>query len=86
MKDIRVHSKKVVHILKQSHTLCYAISKYISQVGKSRNVTSDIYMINEGTTKLKIQEILYKIKKKFNTKDAKINLNFFKIGGEKNGR
>ena len=65
INQVRVCSPKLINIIKPQHTTVYGMVRYISSLGISKHVNSDVEIITDPSLKEKISDGVKNIKKKF---------------------
>ena len=63
--NVRVCSPKLINVIKPQHTTVYGMVRYISGLGLSKHVNSDVQIVTEPTFKDKIAEGLENFKSSF---------------------
>lgn len=74
INNVRVCSPKLINVIKPQHTTVYGMVRYISGLGLSKHVNSDVQIVTEPTFKDKIFEGIENFKDKIffrNKKDKK---------------
>ena len=64
INNVRICSPKLINVIKPQHTTVYGMVRYISGLGLSKHVNSDVQIVNEPTFKDKIFEGLENLKDK----------------------
>ena len=64
INQVRVCSPKLINIIKPQHTTVYGMVRYISSLGISKHVNSDVEIITDPSLKEKISDGVKNIKKK----------------------
>lgn len=65
INNVRVCSPKLINVIKPQHTTVYGMVRYISGLGLSKHVNSDVQIVTEPTFKEKVFERLENFKDKF---------------------
>lgn len=65
INNVRVCSPKLINVIKPQHTTVYGMVRYISGLGLSKHVNSDVQIVTEPTFKEKVFERLENFKEKF---------------------
>ncbi len=73
INNVRVCSPKLINVIKPQHTTVYGMVRYISGLGLSKHVNSDVQIVTEPTFKDKILEGIENFKEKifFKSKNEK---------------
>ena len=71
INNVRVCSPKLINVIKPQHTTVYGMVRYISGLGLSKHVNSDVQIVTEPTFKDKILEGIENFKEKIFFKDKK---------------
>ncbi len=71
VNQIRVCSPKLINVIKPQHTTVYGMVRYISGLGLSKHVNSDVQIVTEPTFKDKIVESMESFKNRFSFKKKK---------------
>jgi len=71
INNVRVCSPKLINVIKPQHTTAYGMVRYISGLGLSKHVNSDVQIVTEPTFKDKIFEGLESLKDKIFFKSKK---------------
>lgn len=71
INNVRVCSPKLINVIKPQHTTVYGMVRYISGLGLSKHVNSDVQIVTEPTFKDKILEGIESFKEKIFFKDKK---------------
>lgn len=64
INNVRICSPKLINVIKPQHTTVYGMVRYISGLGLSKHVNSDVQIVTEPTFKDKIFEGLENLKDK----------------------
>ena len=64
INNVRVCSPKLINVIKPQHTTVYGMVRYISGLGLSKHVNSDVQIVTEPTFKDKIFEGIENLKEK----------------------
>ena len=64
INNVRVCSPKLINVIKPQHTTVYGMVRYISGLGLSKHVNSDVKIVNEPTFKDKVFEVVENLKEK----------------------
>ena len=64
INNVRVCSPKLINVIKPQHTTVYGMVRYISGLGLSKHVNSDVQIVTESTFKDKILEGIENFKDK----------------------
>lgn len=65
LNQVRICSPKLINIIKPQHTTVYGMVRYISSLGISKHVNSDVEIITDPNLKEKIFDSMSNIKSKF---------------------
>lgn len=68
INNVRVCSPKLINVIKPQHTTVYGMVRYISSLGLSKHVNSDVQIVTEPSFKDKIFEGFQSFKEKFFSK------------------
>lgn len=60
LNQVRVCSPKLINIIKPQHTTVYGMVRYISSLGSSKHVNSDVEIITIQTLKEKLKKFIFK--------------------------
>lgn len=71
VNQIRVCSPKLINVIKPQHTTVYGMVRYISGLGLSKHVNSDVQIVTEPTFKDKIFEGMENFKNRFSFRKKK---------------
>ena len=71
INNVRVCSPKLINVIKPQHTTVYGMVRYISGLGLSKHVNSDVQIVTEPTFKDKILEGIENFKDKIFFKNKK---------------
>lgn len=69
--QVRICSPKLINVIKPQHTTVYGMVRYISGLGLSKHVNSDVQIVTEPTFKDKVFEGLENFKSRFSFKKRK---------------
>ena len=64
INNVRVCSPKLINVIKPQHTTVYGMVRYISGLGLSKHVNSDVQIVTEPTFKDKVFEVVENLKEK----------------------
>ena len=64
INNVRVCSPKLINVIKPQHTTVYGMVRYISGLGLSKHVNSDVQIVTEPTFKDKVLEVVENLKEK----------------------
>ena len=65
INQVRICSPKLINIIKPQHTTVFGMVRYISSLGISKHVNSDVEIITDPNLKEKIVDAMSNIKTKF---------------------
>lgn len=65
INQVRVCSPKLINVIKPQHTTVYGMVRYISSLGLSKHVNSDVQIVTEPSFKDKVFEGIENFKEKF---------------------
>ena len=71
INNVRICSPKLINVIKPQHTTVYGMVRYISGLGLSKHVNSDVQIVTEPTFKDKIFEGIENFKEKIFSKNKK---------------
>lgn len=66
LNQVRICSPKLVNVIKPQHTTAFGMVRYISNLGLSKHVNSEVEIITEPLFKDKVLDIIKLTKEKFN--------------------
>ena len=64
INNVRVCSPKLINVIKPQHTTVYGMVRYISGLGLSKHVNSDVQIVTEPTFNDKVFEVVENLKEK----------------------
>lgn len=72
INQVRICSPKLINVIKPQHTTAFGMVKYISNLGLSKHVNSDVEIITDPTFKDKILDLFSNAKDKFKNIHKKV--------------